>query len=233
MNSGEYACAFSMFPTSIEDLMTIADAGGIMPPKSTWFEPKLRDAMFCHMIKGCLVQSTCIERFIRGLKKCCEQGRKMVRTNMQDSWSIPGVIGVSDNFGNTDWWVVRQASREGEPEADPARSRLCQDYWRPVFRYIRRLRSRLARCAGSHARVFLLGVEEKSLKTAAQHKGKFRSFLLTLLKRFLADECDRARCQKRGGDAQLLSLDGGDTEFRRRVEPINELNPEQFVNGIG
>ena len=50
VNSGEYACAISMFPTSIEDLMTIADAGGIMPPKSTWFEPKLRDAMFCHMI---------------------------------------------------------------------------------------------------------------------------------------------------------------------------------------
>lgn len=50
VSSGEYACAFSMFPTSIEDLMTIADAGGIMPPKSTWFEPKLRDAMFCHML---------------------------------------------------------------------------------------------------------------------------------------------------------------------------------------
>ncbi len=50
VNSGEFACAFSMFPTSIEDLMSIADAGGIMPPKSTWFEPKLRDAMFCHMI---------------------------------------------------------------------------------------------------------------------------------------------------------------------------------------
>ena len=50
VNGGEYACAFSMFPTSIEDLMNIADAGGIMPPKSTWFEPKLRDAMFCHLI---------------------------------------------------------------------------------------------------------------------------------------------------------------------------------------
>ncbi|MBP9903362.1 MAG: DUF1015 family protein [Verrucomicrobiota bacterium] len=50
VNRGDYACAFSMFPTSIEDLMAIADAGGIMPPKSTWFEPKLRDAMFCHMI---------------------------------------------------------------------------------------------------------------------------------------------------------------------------------------
>jgi uncharacterized protein (DUF1015 family) len=50
VNTGDYACAFSMFPTSIEDLMTIADAGGIMPPKSTWFEPKLRDGMFSHML---------------------------------------------------------------------------------------------------------------------------------------------------------------------------------------
>lgn len=50
VNTGQGACAFSMFPTSIEDLMAIADAGGILPPKSTWFEPKLRDAMFCHMI---------------------------------------------------------------------------------------------------------------------------------------------------------------------------------------
>jgi uncharacterized protein (DUF1015 family) len=50
VNHGEYACAFSMFPVRIEDLMTIADAGGVMPPKSTWFEPKLRDAIFCHLI---------------------------------------------------------------------------------------------------------------------------------------------------------------------------------------
>ena len=50
VDSGEYACAFAMFPTDIDDLMQIADAGGLMPPKSTWFEPKLRDAMFCHMI---------------------------------------------------------------------------------------------------------------------------------------------------------------------------------------
>lgn len=50
VHQGEFACAFSMFPTGIEDLMAIADAGGIMPPKSTWFEPKLRDAMFCLML---------------------------------------------------------------------------------------------------------------------------------------------------------------------------------------
>ncbi len=50
VDTGECACAFSLFPTSIQDLIAIADAGGIMPPKSTWFEPKLRDAMFSHLI---------------------------------------------------------------------------------------------------------------------------------------------------------------------------------------
>ena len=50
VNSGEFACAFSMFPVSTETLMAISDAGGVMPPKSTWFEPKLRDGMFSHLI---------------------------------------------------------------------------------------------------------------------------------------------------------------------------------------
>jgi uncharacterized protein (DUF1015 family) len=43
--------AFSMFPTTIEDLMDIADAGEVMPPKSTWFEPKLRSGLFIHELK--------------------------------------------------------------------------------------------------------------------------------------------------------------------------------------
>ena len=50
VKSGECACAFSMFPCGMDDLMAIADAGQIMPPKSTWFEPKLRDGICCHLI---------------------------------------------------------------------------------------------------------------------------------------------------------------------------------------
>jgi uncharacterized protein (DUF1015 family) len=48
--SGKAAVAFSMYPVSVNDLMQIADAGGIMPPKSTWFEPKLRDGLLSHVI---------------------------------------------------------------------------------------------------------------------------------------------------------------------------------------
>jgi uncharacterized protein (DUF1015 family) len=50
VNSGSFAVAFSMFPVSVGDLMRVSDAGGIMPPKSTWFEPKLRDGLLSHLL---------------------------------------------------------------------------------------------------------------------------------------------------------------------------------------
>jgi uncharacterized protein (DUF1015 family) len=50
VDGGRAAVAFSLFPVDVEDLMRIADAGGIMPPKSTWFEPKLRDGLLIHRI---------------------------------------------------------------------------------------------------------------------------------------------------------------------------------------
>jgi uncharacterized protein (DUF1015 family) len=50
VDAGKAKIAFSMYPTSIEDLFEVSDAGGIMPPKSTWFEPKLRDGLLIHLI---------------------------------------------------------------------------------------------------------------------------------------------------------------------------------------
>ena len=50
VNSGQAAVAFSLYPVSVDDLMQVCDAGGIMPPKSTWFEPKLRDGLLSHVI---------------------------------------------------------------------------------------------------------------------------------------------------------------------------------------
>ena len=50
VDQGEAAVAFSMFPVTVDDLMTIADEGSIMPPKSTWFEPKLRDGLLIHLV---------------------------------------------------------------------------------------------------------------------------------------------------------------------------------------
>ena len=50
VNSGKAAVAFSMYPVSVDDLIAISDDGGIMPPKSTWFEPKLRDGLLVHLV---------------------------------------------------------------------------------------------------------------------------------------------------------------------------------------
>jgi uncharacterized protein (DUF1015 family) len=50
VDSGDMAVAFSMFPTGMEDLMAVADANEVMPPKSTWFEPKLADGLVSHLL---------------------------------------------------------------------------------------------------------------------------------------------------------------------------------------
>ena len=50
VNSGEMAVAFALHPTQMSDLMAVADAGEVMPPKSTWFEPKLADGLVSHML---------------------------------------------------------------------------------------------------------------------------------------------------------------------------------------
>jgi uncharacterized protein (DUF1015 family) len=50
VNSGEMSAAFSLYPVSIQQLFDIADSGNVMPPKSTWFEPKLRDGLLTHLI---------------------------------------------------------------------------------------------------------------------------------------------------------------------------------------
>ena len=51
VDSGEMAVAFSFYPVSIQQLFDIADSGNVMPPKSTWFEPKLRDGLLTHLIR--------------------------------------------------------------------------------------------------------------------------------------------------------------------------------------
>jgi len=50
VDSGEMAAAFALFATRMEDLMAVADAGEVMPPKSTWFEPKLADGLVSHVL---------------------------------------------------------------------------------------------------------------------------------------------------------------------------------------
>lgn len=66
MVDGGMSCAFAMYPTSVDDLMDIADTGNIMPPKSTWFEPKLRSGIFIHQLSNCCeCEYVCMEAGVR------------------------------------------------------------------------------------------------------------------------------------------------------------------------
>lgn len=147
---------------------------------------------------------------------------------MQERHVAPGSEGACGwSFGNTDWWVVRCAGREN-PEAEIARTRLCQSYWRPVFRYVRKLGYSFEDAEDLTQGFFARLLEKNALVAADREKGKFRSFLLTLLKRFLADQRDWEHSQKRGGSAGMVSLDSGDTKFRQRLEPIEQMNPSKI-----
>jgi RNA polymerase sigma factor (sigma-70 family) len=130
-------------------------------------------------------------------------------------------------FGETDWWVISKAGRPNTPGADAARDNLCQMYWWPVFFYVRRL-GYCSEDAQDLTQAFFSCVLEKNyVRGAVPEKGKFRSFLLVMLKCFLADQRDRTHRQKRGGGNQVISLDSGDTAFRSRIEPADELTPEK------
>jgi len=122
---------------------------------------------------------------------------------------------------------VLHANDGQSPQADAALAALCQAYWYPLYVFVRR-QGQSSEDAQDLVQGFFARVLEKNyLKNADRDKGKFRSFLLIALKRFLTNEWDRANCQKRGGGQQLLSLDEESTEMRFRSEPKDEMSPEK------
>ena len=130
-------------------------------------------------------------------------------------------------FDATSWTVVRQAGQPTSPEADAARAKLCQAYWYPLYFYVRRLGHNPQDAQDLTQEFFARLLEKNYFEIADREKGKFRSFLLLLLKRFLASEWARARRQKRGGGLELLPLDPERTENRYAAEPADELSPDK------
>src|SRR2546428_9985996 len=102
-------------------------------------------------------------------------------------------------FKTTHWSTVVHAGDGDSPQANAALARLCQTYWYPLYVFVRR-QGQSPEDAQDLVQGFFARVFEKAyFKDADRDKGKFRSFLLTALKRFMANERDRANCQKRGG----------------------------------
>ena len=131
-------------------------------------------------------------------------------------------------FATTHWSVILAAGDSAAALHQPALDTLCQTYWFPLYAYLRR-RGYDTHEAEDYTQGFFAGIlERKGLQRADPKYGKFRSFLLASLKNFLADEWDRARAQKRGGDKKVLSLDFNAAASRYDGAPAHCLSPEKL-----
>jgi len=131
-------------------------------------------------------------------------------------------------FAPTHWSVVLTAAGSDSPEAAEALARLCQDYWYPLYAFVRRKGFAPHEAQDLTQDFFARLLEKSVLKAADPARGKFRSFLLRSLQNFLNNEWDRQRAEKRGGKAFTFSLDDTTAEDRYRLAPAHDLTPEKI-----
>jgi RNA polymerase sigma-70 factor (ECF subfamily) len=131
------------------------------------------------------------------------------------------------SFPTTRWSLVARAGGVCSPEAREALELLCRAYWFPIYAFVRR-HGADAEAARDLTQSYFARLLEKDLLLAANpRKGRFRSFLKTDCTYFLADQRDRDRAQKRGGDRAMIHIEALDAEDRYRREMADELTPER------
>jgi RNA polymerase sigma factor (sigma-70 family) len=143
------------------------------------------------------------------------------------SRDAPGAVG-QPLFATTHWSVVLAATDTDTPEAAVALEGLCRTYWYPLYAYVRREGYSPADAQDLTQEFFARLLARNSLARVAPDKGRFRSFLLAAMRHFLCDQLDRARTVKRGGRAEILSLDAQEAEQRYRLEPVDHLDAERI-----
>lgn len=137
---------------------------------------------------------------------------------------IPGA-----QFRTTRWSLVLRAGAEQlSPEEERrAIEELCRTYWYPLYSFIRRKGHNAESAEDLTQGFFEQLLERKSFAVANQDRGRFRTFLLSALSNFLTSSWEQARCQKRGGGSQLLSLDAVLADERFTLEPATSDTPER------
>jgi len=116
------------------------------------------------------------------------------------------------------------------PGSKAALAELCRLYWYPLYAYVRRRGHTPEETQDLTQGFFLHLLEHKTLGRADPLKGKFRSFLLGSLQNYLSSEAERARCLKRGGGVEFISLDLQDAEDLYRLEPADHLTAETIFD---
>lgn len=130
-------------------------------------------------------------------------------------------------FPTTRWTLVLAAGDARSPGAESALSTLCEAYWFPVYAFIRR-----TGCPSEEARDLTQGfftrvLEKNYFGDAKQERGRFRTFLLSAVRHFIANERDRHRTQKRGCGQVPLALAFDDGERRYQHESVDHDTPDR------
>ncbi len=124
---------------------------------------------------------------------------------------------------------MAQAGRSRSPEAAQALALLCEDYWFPLYAFVRRAGYSAEDAQDLTQEFFVRLLDKDYLAVADPNRGRFRSFLLGAIQHFLANVRRHERTQKRGGHVTVLSLDFHSGEHRyRRIEPADCLTPERL-----
>src|SRR2546425_2828223 len=140
--------------------------------------------------------------------------------------TMPTLVGPS-HFPTTRWTLVVAAADPQRKEARSALVSLCESYWYPLYAYVRRRGYPADQAQDLTQEFFIRVLEGRYLDRADPEKGRFRSFILTSLKFFLADQEDRHRAHKRGG-GMVVSLEFSSGEERYQRDPAHNETPERI-----
>ena len=116
------------------------------------------------------------------------------------------------------------------PGSQAALAELCRIYWYPIYAFVRRRGSGAEDAQDLTQGFFLHLLDHKALRQVSPAKGKFRSFLLASLQNYLSDQADSARCLKRGGNIDFLSLDMRSAEDRYGLLQLDFLTADKVFD---
>jgi RNA polymerase sigma factor (sigma-70 family) len=134
----------------------------------------------------------------------------------------------NERFTATHWSVVLVAQGSNSSRARAALEALYRAYWYPLYAFARRMGQSPPDAEDAVQGFFTVCLEKNYLAAADETKGRFRSFLLLALKRFLANEREKSRAEKRGGGEKPIALDGLTAEARYALEPAEHLSADKL-----